>query len=168
VRQRQHAVRVCAILLWPFVPSSGGCGAPSVFVVVCVCVALATSIARRSPVAAARGADDCCWLVMLGLWGGEIDTQFHHQGSYRRRRDSGRLRSDGIDGGQTRLRKKDSTAPVSLSLADVQEPTEEPSLWLGVSRGLVNKPPAARPWPGTHRKKTATHSIHPAANQTRR
>ena len=42
VLQRQQAVRVWAMRLWPVVPSSVGCGAPSVF----GWVAVATSIAR--------------------------------------------------------------------------------------------------------------------------
>jgi hypothetical protein len=45
VRQRQQAVRVWAVRLWPLVPSSEGCGAASVL----VCVAVATSIVRLSP-----------------------------------------------------------------------------------------------------------------------
>jgi hypothetical protein len=40
VRQRQQAVSVCAVRLWPLAPSSAG----SVLVCVCVCVAVAASI----------------------------------------------------------------------------------------------------------------------------
>jgi hypothetical protein len=72
VRQRQQAVRVWAMRLWPVVvvPSSGGCGAPSVF----VCVAVATSIARLSPGGRRRTRElayDAAWDV------GEIDAHVH-------------------------------------------------------------------------------------------
>jgi hypothetical protein len=73
VRQRQQAVRVCAVRLWPFVPSSE-CGAASVL----ICVAVATSIARLSPGRVGTGGR---LLMMLGLgcWCGGIDTHGHHQ-----------------------------------------------------------------------------------------
>lgn len=63
VRQRQQAVRVWAMRLWPVVvvPSSDGCGAPSVL----VCVAVATSIARLSP-GGRTGRGRGSWLMMLG------------------------------------------------------------------------------------------------------
>jgi hypothetical protein len=71
VRQRQQAVKVWAMRVWPLTPSSDRWGAASVV----VCVAVATSMARPSP--GAR-EEDGCRLMMLGLWG-EIDTRVHHQ-----------------------------------------------------------------------------------------
>jgi hypothetical protein len=61
-------MRLCPVVA----PSSGGCGAPSVF----VCVAVATSIAGLSP--GAGGGRRRRWLVvMLGLGCGEIDAHGH-------------------------------------------------------------------------------------------
>lgn len=71
VRQRQQAVRVWAMRLWPVVvvPSSGGCGAPSVL----VCVAVATSIARRSQDGRTR-TRELAYDARPGMWGRSTRT----------------------------------------------------------------------------------------------
>jgi hypothetical protein len=71
VRQRQQAVRVCAVRLWPFAPSSAAS--------VLICVAVATSIALSPERLGAVG--HLLMMVMLGLccWCGGIVTHGHHQ-----------------------------------------------------------------------------------------
>ena len=70
VLQRQQAVRVWAMRLWPAVASSVGCGAPSVF----GWVAVATSIARLSP-----GRRRCRWDVGGIGEMGEMGARIHAQ-----------------------------------------------------------------------------------------
>jgi hypothetical protein len=64
VRQRQHAVSVCAMRFW-VVPSSVCCGAASV----CVRVALAPSIARSTVTGRSRGGRSRAYAARLVVWG---------------------------------------------------------------------------------------------------